>query len=657
MGIPSFSIQTDQVKRPRRVFHSYFKWLRLHINQRTLVWKQLFTSTVFVAFLYIFMEWIFFVTMPSFMSLMSLTDRMKIFVISGWIFTIACLIVIMAFIVIDLLALPAHLANLTRHWGFVIPSIILSALILLLVDNFTYTIFKFGISNTTGILRGIYAVLFVLLNDYIYLRLVHISELNEAEPSLRQKTNRWFYASLGILVLATGLTIPNLNNKNLIANHETAGTQQTSGLPNIILLGSDGLNADNLSVYGYYRDTTPQLKELAKTSLVAENAFTNAGNTAGSVISIMTSKLPTQTRVLYPPDILTGIDSFQHLPGILNNLGYQTVEFGVPFYIDAYNYNLQDGFDLVNDRSQNIGKLQDIVKKLGFENEAYFLSRLASRVSDRVLHIFFIRQMENPYNLVTQPVPNLDDQTKIDEAMELFDQSRQPLFIHIHLLGTHGGYYSPSERVFSAGERQITEWLTDFYDDTLIGFDNYVGEVIDHLKATGQYDNTILIIYTDHNKEFKVDKRIPLIIHFPGGEQAGEITKNVKNMDIAPTILDYLGIARPDWMEGESLLNGGPTEQRLIFSTGTTKIEPNEQDVFFLDPDLYKPPFYQFSFIDVVDCQKVYSFELTTYKWSTENVTGYINPCSNQDLLSFEAIRQAVYTRLATDGFDLSSLP
>jgi hypothetical protein len=580
-----------------------------------------------------------------------------IFVLSGWMFTSACLVGIAAFIVIDLLALIIHLPNLTRYWGFVIPSIITSALILLLVDNFTYTIFKFGISNSTGVGRGIYALLFVAVNIYVYIRLVHISTFTEAQTSRWQKNSNWFYVSMGILVITTGLALVNLKYKNTLAAADLTGTQPASTLPNIILLGSDGLNADNLSVYGYYRDTTPRLKELAQTSLVAENAFTNAANTAGSVLSIMTSKLPTETRVLYPPDILTGSYSFQHLPGILNNLGYRTVEFGVPFYIDAYNFNLQNGFDTVNNRSQNIGKLTDISRELGLENEAYFLSRLASRISDRVLHIFFIREMQNPYNLVTQPVPDLDDQTKIKQAMELFDQWQEPLFIHIHLLGTHGGYYSPRERVFSANESQIAPWLTDFYDDTLLGFDEYVGQVVDQLKAIGQYDNTILIIYTDHNKEFKADKRIPLIIHFPGGEQAGEITTNVQNMDIAPTILDYLGIAQPNWMDGESLLHGGPAEQRLIFSTGTTKIKPNEYDISFIDPDLYKPPFYQFSYINVVDCQRVYSLDLTTYKWSTEVVHGYVNPCNAQELLSFEAIRQAVYTRLASDGFDISSLP
>ncbi len=645
---------TDRISMRIR---TYSAWLELQVKSRAAYWKDLATITVLAAYFYIFMEWVFFVTMPSFMSLMSAFSKLEIFILSGWGFGLLCLAALGAFILVDLLGIIAHIARITRYWGIMLPSIILSALALLLIDNFTYTIFKFGISTTTGIMRGVYAALFVLLTVFTYFRMLRTFGISHPDPVKRQISNRWSYAALGLLLLSTALGLANLNYSNLRAGESNTQPQPASGLPNIILLGSDGVNADNLSAYGYTRDTTPRLAELAESSLVAENAFTNAGNTAGSVISIMTSKLPTQTRVLYPPDILTGFNSYQHLPGILNNLGYKTVEYGVPFYIDAYNFNLQNGFDVVNNRTVSMGKLGNIGRELGFENEIYFLTRLTWRISDRILHIFFIREMQNPFAIVTQPVPNISDQAKVDQMLSLFDQARDPLFIHIHLLGTHGGYYSPPVRVYSKGESQPEPWLTDFYDDTLLAFDAFVGQVIDKLKADGLYNNTILIIYTDHNQEFKVDGRIPLIIHFPGGQHAGRITQNAENIDIAPTILDFLGQPQPKWMEGISLLKGSAIDPRLIFSAGTTKVKPNEQDISFLDPALNKPPFYQFSYLSVIDCQKWYLFDLTTYQWTWGNVTGYVNPCGPQQLLSAEQIKQAAYQRLATDGFDISSLP
>ena len=90
--------------------------------------------------------------------------------------------------------------------------------------------------------------------------------------------------------------------------------------------------------------------------------------------------------------------------------------------------------------------------------------------------------------------------------------------------------------------------MVDYYDDAILSFDQYAGEVIDSLKASGEYDNTILIINSDHAMQYRMEERIPLIIHFPGDDHAGRISQNVQNLDIAPTILDYLGMAEPAWM-------------------------------------------------------------------------------------------------------------
>jgi hypothetical protein len=59
----------------------------------------------------------------------------------------------------------------------------------------------------------------------------------------------------------------------------------------------------------------------------------------------------------------------------------------------------------------------------------------------------------------------------------------------------------------------------------------------------------------------------------------------------------------------------------------------------------------------MINCQKWYIFDLTTFNWSSGEVPGYTNPCNGNDLLSFEEIKQAMANRLATDGFDTSSLP
>lgn len=624
---------------------------------RSSFWKQLFTVTILACYLYTLMEWVFFVTMPSFMSIMGFPEKLEIYLLSGLGLTSFWIALLAGFILLDIIALTARISAITPYLGVVLPTFILSAMLLLLVDNFTYSVFKFGISTTTGVVRGAYGLLFVLISVYLYFWMLQIFRLRGNSAPKQQRFNRLFYASVGLLVISFGLGLVRLDTSELGSASLAVQSKPAGKLPNIILLGSDGLNAQNLSVYGYDRNTTPQLTELAKSSLVAENAFTNAGNTAGSVISLMTSKLPTQTRVLYPPNILTGNNSYQHLPGILKGLGYDTVEYGVAYYIDAYNYNLQNGFDIVNNRTLSVGKLGDLARKLGYDEEVYFLSKITWRISDRLLHIFLIRTMQNPFDIVTDPMQDIIDTSKIDEMLDTLDHADGPVFVHAHLLDTHGGFYDPPDQYYSIDKDQAQPWMVDFYDDTLRAFDSYVGEVVYHLKQTGQFDNTILIIYTDHNQEFKVNGRIPLIIHFPNGEHAGKITRNVQNMDIAPTVLDYLGLSEPAWMNGQSMLDDTLTDQRLIFSAGTKETKPNVDKISFLDPDLDQPPFYQFSYLNVIDCQMWYSLDLTTFNWSAGEVIGYVNPCDPQNLRSPDEIRQAMYQRLAMDGFDTSSLP
>jgi hypothetical protein len=641
----------------RHSARAYFSWLWQQEKSRIDFWERLFSITILAAYLYTFMEWLFFATMPSFMSLLGLFNKIEIFLLSGLGFSLFCLLLIAAFIIIDLLSLIAHAPKISSWIGIIIPSIILSALVLLLVDNFTYSLFNFGISTTSGAARAAYTLLFVLILILVYFWMLKVFGLRGNLVPNERRFNRLFYASIGLLVISLGLGLVKLKYTNPAYASPTEQNQPAGELPNIILLGSDGLNAQNLSVYGYDRNTTRQLAELAKTSLVAENAFTNAGNTAGSVISIMTSKLPTQTRVLFPPDILTGNNSYQHLPGILKSLGYKTVEYGVAYYIDAYNYNLQNGFDIVNNRTLSVGKLGNLGRKLGYDEEVYFLSRITWRISDRLLHIFFVQTMQNPFNIVTEPVPDIIDSAKIDEMLDTLDHTDGPIFIHTHLLDTHGGYYEPPDQYYSIGKSQTKPWMVDFYDDTLRAFDSYVGKVVYHLKRSGQFDNTILIIYTDHNQHFQVNERIPLILHFPGGEYGGKITRGVQNMDIAPTVLDYLGLHQPTWMNGESMLDKSLMDNRLIFSTGTNETKPNENDINFIDPALDQPPFYQFSYLNVIDCQMWYRFDLTTFEWTSGEVIGYVKPCSPKDLHSPDEIRQAMYQRLATDGFDITSLP
>ena len=68
-------------------------------------------------------------------------------------------------------------------------------------------------------------------------------------------------------------------------------------------------------------------------------------------------------------------------------------------------------------------------------------------------------------------------------------------------------------------------------------------------------DDILIVISSDHSRQRQTFQRVPLMILLPRAEYTGVVDVNVQLLDVAPTILSYLGQPIPDWMEGESLLS------------------------------------------------------------------------------------------------------
>ncbi len=638
---------------------------------RRLSWRSLFVQTLLAAYGYAFMEWLFFATKPSFMDALPLLKKLEVFLLTG---------LILAALALAVYALPRVLGLIpgpTRRWqvfpilAALVPALLLAAMSLLLVDNFTYTVFNFGIVTSQGALRAGYAVLAIIL-FLLWFRQVLLNANVRAPVRARPQAaalrrpefsaaNFGLGAGLALAGLSIILGLARLFTSTEFAGEKTAAAQRQ---PHIVLLGGDGTDAKWMSLYGYNRKTTPNLDRLAETGLLAENNFTNAAHTTGSVVSILTGKYPAETRLLYAPSILQGINSIQHLPGILQRAGYTTTQIAFPYYIDAYDSNMQDAFDEVNGRSLEEDAISPLARKFHWEDAGYFLPQLSARIFDRLLHIFFIRQMPDPYREVIQAVnPNriakVTDQARIGRLTRLLRDAESPMFVHVHLMDTHGPQFYPRRRVFSSAELQDQEWMRDFFDDAILDYDSYVGEFVQSMKDAGLWDNTVLIVYSDHVNGWKTNDRIPLLFHFPGGEYAGRIRNNTQNLDIAPTILDYLGLAQPAWMPGLSLLNGEPPALRPIISAGVIQEKLNCPPPDWwcsIDPAAAQPPFYQFGYMQVVICQKMTRLDLNINYYSELEVFEHTAPCPEGDLPDRNAVHAIIVEHLRKYGFDVSSL-
>src|SRR5687768_16969027 len=222
-------------------------------NKKHHNWKALFSISVFSAYFYAFMEWLFFATEPSSLSILSPFESVEVLAVTAGVFALTLVIGSV------ILSLPDWLVN-SPKWrsrllvlSYIPEALLLSITELIMLDNLTFTAFKFGVISLEGLWRAVYAFGFVAF----FWGILHF-----LQRTAHRNKKPTFFLALGLLTVSmAGILAIRLSNGL------SPGTY-----PNIIILGSDGLSANYLSVYGYPLKTTPFLNEVAKTSLVAENA-------------------------------------------------------------------------------------------------------------------------------------------------------------------------------------------------------------------------------------------------------------------------------------------------------------------------------------------------------------------------------------------------
>ncbi len=623
----------------------------IYIEDQKHYWIRSIVQTILAAYCYVFMEWLFQITKPSFMDDMQLWAKVKILLISGLFVTL--LIMIFWFVLFLLQMTISKRFPIWHHFLFQIPmAFILSCLFLILIDNFTYTVLKIGILGVGAPGRVLYAIIFLLIFLYL-LKRFSVSSSSAA----KDRAGKICMFVAGILVMISFGMAGIAYRSGSLENNPNGLGMQANRRPNVILLSTDGLNASHMSLYGYERETTPFITELAQNSLISRNHFTNASATTGSITAVLTGKNPLTTHVLSPPQTLLGLHMYQHLPWFMKVNGYKTISIGIPFYVDVNVINFKNAFDEVNQRNSTSDQLISSFSSSGYDNEMYFLVSIFERINDRLRQIFFIpsQQSKNLQVAKFRLLTGSADDEQLNYLFQRMDdifRMEQPLFVQIHLLGTHGPVFNPSDRVFSKDLSQNEEWMTDFYDDAILNFDHQTKKIVEYLKEIGEFDNTLLVLYTDHGQQWTTTDKLPLIIHFPEDAYQGILTVNTQNVDIAPTILDYMQIPIPSWMEGNSLIK--PLDPVRIIVAPQHKgdeldLEMEQQNQNSIKVD---KPNDLFRLLTIIQCQNWYLFDLGEKMFVKEGVVeDYSNPCSVDDMDSLHDIEKKLGQLLKLRGY------
>lgn len=334
---------------------------------------------------------------------------------------------------------------------------------------------------------------------------------------------------------------------------------QTERFPDIFLIGVDGVYADHLSVYGYFRQTSPNIDRFSEKASVYLNVYPNTASTSGSLASVLTGKKPETTGFYMRPEILRGKDSVEHLPGLLRKLGYNNYQITDRYWSDSRDINMLGAFAYANGRKiiQPNAWTEKMYRASGFAG--FLVSDTIESSLDLLRSAALMKEKYDPYQQVadTGGHPNMEiGEGNLAALMKTLETGKRPLFVHAHFLDTHGPWFYVKSGRFTSGEIQEERYEVNFYDSSIYDFDFKFGLFLEELKKLNRFDASLIILFSDHGLNHDTKKPVPLIIKLPNQSEGRRFDGRRELTDIAPSILEALGIIKPEWMDGTVLPDG-----------------------------------------------------------------------------------------------------
>ncbi len=467
------------------------------------------------------------------------TSSWQIVAVVAYAFLVAvCLASVLGVLAYVLDRATSRAARGTRPGSLLVKTVLAATLVLLFLDNLLYLVVGASLRNEVGSLaKPAFVVIAVALGAWVAMQL--------RRP--RGRLVRWTAPVLGLAsVVGLGVAATYLRQEE---EPPGLGPGSRAQPLNVVILSADGINSDAMSVYTGSGRTTPFLDSIGEELLIFENAFSNNGNTTGSIVSLLTGRSPLETGVVYPPDALQQDDARRTLPYLLRRAGYRTSSWAVPHYVDSHSQNLVGAYAVENGHERS-GLLSDL--PLGSGAPRWFVEDLLSVPLDTWRDALAIEEMDNPYDYVISREGSVTGDLERLEGVMREVQKGGPFFINTHFMVTHGPYYRIPEG--TSETPQTADWQQRHYRLAISVFDDYVSRVFTALEEEGVLDSTIVVITSDHGQQYDARQRVPLIVRFPDARPKGRVSVNVQRLDLAPTILSALGYSVPATMTGADLL-------------------------------------------------------------------------------------------------------
>ncbi|MCE9593453.1 MAG: sulfatase-like hydrolase/transferase [Planctomycetes bacterium] len=396
-------------------------------------------------------------------------------------------------------------------------------------------------------------------------------------------------AHVSLVAVAAPLFLAALAVGGCVSFHDEAphaNTVHASGAnaakPNILLLVWDTTRAKNLSIYGYDRQTTPNLARFAGESVVFTQARSASRYTLTSHLSMLTGTYPSHhgARLLNQTINPTRTPSIAKL---LREAGYRTGGFvgtdvlrartGTAFAFERWDDQVDPpvcdthAWAMVHDFQSVLAKFVPALSHNGNPHWIQDYQRPASEVLDHAAS-WIASDDPRPWfcfvNLYDVHWPYLPAADAVGRWVEPYDG---PVDGFLERSDRYPKHYKPN----AADDRHVTE----LYDGELWELDHAVENFLGHLDLPRA--NTAVVMVSDHGEAFgegglyehhdilECQVHIPFMVRPPGGAQPATTSAlPVSNVDVAPTVLGLAGLEPLKDMNGVDVL-------------GATALDPNRE--------------------------------------------------------------------------------
>jgi arylsulfatase A-like enzyme len=345
----------------------------------------------------------------------------------------------------------------------------------------------------------------------------------------------------------------------------------------VILIMCDTLRKDHLPMYGYNRETSPNLARMAAKSTLFMDNVTQATWTKVATPSIMTGLYPKSHQVHdFTHRLSAAADTIAES---YRAAGFATISFSSVVFSGRFT-NLQQGFEELHESvSVDDPKYSAKTARTYVDRAADWIERHRSTQFFVFLHVFDPHdpfEPRRPYDsLWADPAAKEEHEAEVTRVKKVIED---PLM---------KGFGMPNRsELEKAGVDPVKYETYDqgWYDGSIRGMDAEVGRLLQRLRELGLENKVQIAFIGDHGEEFLEHGRtfhgqtvygeltsVPLMLYRPGVMPAGlKVKETTRSIDLMPTLLELSGLPVPKAVEGQSLVGliGAAKDGKPVDSLG-----------------------------------------------------------------------------------------